>query len=128
MTLVNSSTAYLATKKTTLSRVLFGVPLSELLNAAIHLCCVPVTPVTAETTNADLVLQTASLFAAAKQSADLPHLVNNCWAMLLICRQNLHLDCHCALPPEQLRWLISVNVNMHSWGESMLMVYAPKPV
>jgi len=35
-----------STNKTTLSGVLFGFPLSELLNAAMHLCCVADTPVT----------------------------------------------------------------------------------
>ncbi len=56
-----------------LSGVLFDFPLSELLSAAMHLCWVPDTPVTAEsTTNAAMLLQPASLFAAADQSADLP--------------------------------------------------------
>ena len=32
-------------KKTKLFGALFGFPLSELLNAAVHLCCVPDTPV-----------------------------------------------------------------------------------
>ena len=39
-------------------------------------------------------------------------LSSNCWA--LWCRQNLHLDCHCAVPPEQSQWLTSQQCQ-HAW-------------
>ena len=42
-------------KKTTLSGVLLGFPLSGLPIAAMHLCCVPDTPVTTGTKKTDVV-------------------------------------------------------------------------
>lgn len=61
------------TNKTTLFGFLVDFPLSGLLNAAMHLCWVPDTPVTTGTTNnADVEWQTASSSAAADQSSDLP--------------------------------------------------------